>query len=76
MANLSDQKSLTASSGGLAAAGPSPSVGAAAPGGGGGGGAPAAALLSPLKALLESATLQQEVMREMVSGELGAVPNL
>ena len=64
MANLADQKSLTASSGvpsGGTAGGGGVQAGAAA-------GVAATVLLAPLKEMLEAATLQQEVMREMVRG--------
>ncbi|GAB4820270.1 hypothetical protein N2152v2_007316 [Parachlorella kessleri] len=63
VANLADQKSLTASSGvpsSGAAGGAGASTGAAA-------GVAATVLLAPLKKMLEAATLQQEVMREMVA---------
>lgn len=45
-------------------------------GGGGGAGAPVQVLLAPLKELLESMTLQQEAMREMVRGSRGLAGGL
>lgn len=61
---LSETKSLSVASSGATGPGGAPSGVAAAPASGV---QPATALLAPLKEMLESCTLQQEVLREMVS---------